>query len=242
MGAWGFGVFDDDVALDVRDAYRQELVEGKSSAAAMRSVLKHLKEEFSDSDDGPTAWLALATAQWDVGRLDERTKAKALKILDSEAGLDRWRESPKLLTKRRQGLAKLRKQLMSPQPAEKEFRPQKSSRRSWESWSLGEYFAYRLRQDEFVLLRVQSTYSYGVSFAIVRWHGAEVPPLPKIPKLKVEDKGDFIAFAKKENDLPSDRLVRLGVSKKFKQTHWSGGGWLLRWTQVPHQIKKRLGL
>jgi len=240
MGAWGFGAFDDDVALDVRDSYRDHLADGQSGPAATRSVRELLKEEFSDEDDGPVAWLALAAAQWEVGRLDARTKGKALQIIDSEQSLERWQDAPKLLVKRRQGLARLRNQLTSPQPAEKPLR--KATSRSWESWSLGEYFAYRLRKGTLVLLRVQNIDRDGISFAIVEWHGERLPLLSNIPKLKVKDSGSFIASMRNETDLPADRLLRLGVSKKFKRTPWSGGGWLLRWTQVPNHIKKRLGL
>lgn len=66
-------------------------------------------------------WLALAATQWNCGRLEERLKAKALEIIESESDLKRWTDKA-LERKRGAALSKFREQLLSPQPAANEFR------------------------------------------------------------------------------------------------------------------------
>ena len=237
-----FNFFGDDTAADVRAAYLSQLSDGLSGPAATKAVLSYLKKDFADEDEGPIAWLALAAAQWNVGRLDERTKKQALKFIDSPELLRHlFAGTPaKLLAKRELAIQDLRKRLTSPQPAEKSFKPAKKSTGSWESWALGEYFGFVLRKGTYALLRVQGISRLGISFAVVEWMGAELPPEAEILKLPVEDEGSFTARTRSEKDLPSDRLVRLHVIKKFKRTHFSGGGVLRSWSQVPHWIKRML--
>ena len=125
MGASGTAIFSDDVACDVRDAYRDLLVEGHSGQQATKELIAEFAHEIKDHDDGPIFWLTLAKLQWDYGRLEERVKAKALKLIDSGVALKRWTEGAsdaRDCKRRQQVLASLRKQLCSPQPAPKKIR------------------------------------------------------------------------------------------------------------------------
>jgi hypothetical protein len=92
MGAWGVGIFDDDVACDARIALYDLFRDGQSAKEATAAVLEDLRDMMEDVEDGPVVILALAAAQWEAGRLDSRIKKQALKII--EQGVDfRWQDS-----------------------------------------------------------------------------------------------------------------------------------------------------
>ena len=199
-----------------------------------------MKEDFEDEDEGPTAWLALAATQWQLGRLDERTRKRAVQIIDTGASLRLWAEDPKLLDRRRGSLVKLRRQLLSKQPAEKEIRPRRAASRSWHAWDRGEYIGYSLRKGTFVILCVLSADNLGISFTLLNWMGSAFPSPRDILQLPMCERGKFIAITKRETDLPIKHLHRLGVVKKLKPDPHAGGGIALRWTEVPYRIKKIL--
>jgi hypothetical protein len=92
MGAWGIGLFEDDMACDTRDMYYGLLRDGVPPKKATTQLLGEMEEELDDDEDGPVIILALAAAQWDAGRLDERIKRRALKLLAK--GVDpRWEQT-----------------------------------------------------------------------------------------------------------------------------------------------------
>jgi hypothetical protein len=125
MGASGTAIFSDDLACDVRAAYRDLLAQGHSGKHATKRLLDEFAQEIRDYDDGPVFWLALAKLQWEQGRLEERVKAKALKLIDSGVAVKRWTQravDSRDGKRRRHVLAKLRQQLCSPQPAPKKLR------------------------------------------------------------------------------------------------------------------------
>src|SRR5262245_4761354 len=117
MGAWGVGIFDDDVACDVRLALYDLLRAGQSPTEATDAVLADLADMLADEEDGPVALLALAAAQWEAGRLDPRIKRRALKIIAQ--GVDfRWQDSAQR-EQRRAELAELATKLNQPPPSPK---------------------------------------------------------------------------------------------------------------------------
>jgi hypothetical protein len=77
MGAWGVGIFDDDVACDARAAMLDRFRAGSSVEAATDAVLADLADFLEDEEDAPVVLLALAATQWEVGRLDKRVKGRA---------------------------------------------------------------------------------------------------------------------------------------------------------------------
>src|SRR4051812_35764379 len=113
MGAWGTAIFSDDTAVDVRDDYRDHVGDGLSGPAATDRLLDEWRTTLGDPDEGPVFWLSLAATQWKCGRLEPRVLEKALEVISSGAGLERWKDDPKLLKKRQTVLAKLEEQLSS---------------------------------------------------------------------------------------------------------------------------------
>jgi hypothetical protein len=51
MGADGAGLFADDTAADVRDAYRDALEDGLADAEAEQLVWRRFADELADPDD-----------------------------------------------------------------------------------------------------------------------------------------------------------------------------------------------
>ena len=81
MGTWGTGLFDDDLAADVRDDFRELVAEGLTLDKATDHLLREYSGAVLDSDEGPVFWLALADTQWKLGRLDKRVKSEALRVI-----------------------------------------------------------------------------------------------------------------------------------------------------------------
>ena len=86
MGAWGPAIFSDDVACDVRDQYRAMIEDQVPDADAEERVLDAWRAALDDTDDGPVVWLALAATQSKLGRLSDRVKGEALRVVDRGSG------------------------------------------------------------------------------------------------------------------------------------------------------------
>src|ERR1044072_16444 len=200
MGTFSPAILGDDVALDVRDIYLNELREGKSGSAAGRAVLQHMKEDFSDEDDGPVAWLALAATQWLVGRLEDQVKRKALKIIEQGNWKERWAPLPKLLRKREIVVSRLKKQLQSKQPNAKKFAVRKEKSSPFADWKPGEFAAFKLNGGSWSILWFQKN-SDGKypAFKIANWEGKSLPDKTAIARLRMVDGGSFIAVFRRES-------------------------------------------
>jgi hypothetical protein len=117
MGTWGPGIFSDDVALDTRNAWREALMDGLDDASATKHVLDELGVVFDDESEALVAWLALAAAQHETGRLQPLVRERALTIIDAGGDLPTWRhESIEFVRAREEALAALAEKLRGPQP------------------------------------------------------------------------------------------------------------------------------
>jgi hypothetical protein len=149
LGAWGTGLFSDDMACDVRDHYRELIEDGAEDGTATNQTLEKFRAYLEESDG--IAVLALAVTQSKLGRLDPGIRDRALAVIDRGADLDAWeRDNPKLLPKRRAVLEKARAQLTGPQPARKRLRPPK---RVTSGLTAGDVLALDL-PERLILLRV----------------------------------------------------------------------------------------
>lgn len=124
MGAWGTGIFQDDFTCDVRDEY--------NDLAALKfedsEIHTELQESFKpDGDEESIFWIALALAQHKLGRLDEKTKEKALKFIDSGKALEIWKAladgDKASIRGRDKALSKAKETILSPQAARKNPKP-----------------------------------------------------------------------------------------------------------------------
>src|SRR6266508_2967872 len=120
VGAWGPGLFSDDLACDVRGDYREMFEDGVSDDEATRRIVQVYGE--ADDDEAPVVWLALAVIQSRLGRLDDLVGAQALRVIDEGVYLRWWADSRERV-KRQAMLQKVRAQLTGPQPARRTVRP-----------------------------------------------------------------------------------------------------------------------
>jgi hypothetical protein len=145
MGAWGARLYQDDVAEDVRDAYKKLIGEGKTGVEATQEILEEFACEASDYEDAPIFWFALADTQWTLGRLEERVKQEALRHIKAGDDLRRWQdENPKAAKVRAKVLADLEQKLLLTQPPEKKIRIKKPFKCEW---NIGDVYAYLLEGD-----------------------------------------------------------------------------------------------
>jgi hypothetical protein len=114
MGTWGEGIFEDDLALDIRAAFDELLEQGIPITQVITPLIRKYREAVGDDDEGPVVWLTLAAVLLDRGSMDEHVRAKAIEVIDSEAGLRRWAEAgADELATRKAVLAQLRANLIS---------------------------------------------------------------------------------------------------------------------------------
>jgi hypothetical protein len=182
LGAWGTGLFSDDVACDIRDHYRELLEDGVDDSAATRQTLEKFEPYLTEADG--IALIAFAITQSKVGRLEPDVRDRALALIAGGADLALWeRENPKLLPKRLAALEKARAQLAGPQPARKRLRP---PRRVLSGLAGGDVLAFVLPR-RLALLRVVRVRAHRVGESPVLeeldFDGTEVPARDALERL-----------------------------------------------------------
>jgi hypothetical protein len=266
MSASGTGIFDDDVACDIRTQYRSLLKDGKKPAEATRAVLRDWKPALADAEDGPVIWLALAAIQCQYGCLEPRVKANALAIIDNGSDVEHWRATgnPKLVLARIAVLNRLRGKLEAP-PAARAKIPAKAKKPRGlvdekSVWPLGEVVAYRLQSGHFVLLHVcdflgSDRAGWAPMVAVLDWRGRRLPPAEKIQELPykirtddpVEKNSVFMTSIgrARENEFPHDRVIRhvaMRPAKAWKKLVGTWGGCRCsRWRDLDRDLEEWLG-
>jgi hypothetical protein len=245
MGAWGVAVFSDDLAADLRGEFRDLIGDGLTSTEAVNKLVAEYKSSLEDSDEASVFWIALASIQWKLGRLEERTKKNALHVIDTGQDLERW-DLPDERKKRSAVLAKVRKELLSPVPA-----PKRVPRNIKEAndWSVGDVVGLRLLSGKWTLMRVVGHHAdKGGRFAVCElldWVGNEPFPKEAIGKMSVRrsqgayDISQFL-FQEPRKKKDKARVLRLGVVSKPGQK--CGGFTALPWQFVDRQLKELFGL
>jgi hypothetical protein len=95
MGTWNTGIFDDDLAMDIKAEFEEAIEEGLSVKEAIAMILEAYEDELEDEDEGPIIYLALAALQMEKGTIVKSIRSKALEVIESGQGLDRWKEEGK---------------------------------------------------------------------------------------------------------------------------------------------------
>ena len=145
MSSWGTGLYQNDVAEDIKIEYKDLLQRGASDDEALRTIIKSKRFMIDDYDDAPHFWFALADTQWRLGRLDEDVKRIALELIDAGRSVEEWESvNPKQAKKRAEVLNALKEKLLSEQPERKKI----SVTRQYKcDWKLGDVYAYPLLGD-----------------------------------------------------------------------------------------------
>ena len=92
MGTWGYGLFCDDTAMDVRGDYRKLIRDHPEldDAEATRRMLARFGFDLSDAeDDAAVIWLALAVSQAEQADLAAQLRATlaARAVIDQALGI-----------------------------------------------------------------------------------------------------------------------------------------------------------
>ena len=114
MGAWGTGIFDDDVAADVQAMWENATAGCESASAATAGVLNDIGSDIADdTEDGPVLRIALGALQMEAGAVDADVKSRALEAIPQN--LERWQleASPEDAAARAEVLNSLRDRLLS---------------------------------------------------------------------------------------------------------------------------------
>jgi hypothetical protein len=266
MSATGTGIFNDDVACDIRAQFRRLLAEGTAPAAATRMVLWEWKPALADDEDGPVIWLALAATQCQYGCLEPRVKAKALAIIDDGSDLIHWRSTgnPGYVRRRIAVLARLRAKLESPPAARARIPAQPKQRRApveeKSVWPRGEVIAYRLLSERYILMHVCDYLGcdrtgWAPMFAVLDWRGKRVPPAERIQLLPykirtddpVEKRSVFVVSVgrARESELPQERVVRRVAMRPVAAWKQLVGAWggcsCSRWRDLDQHLQQYLG-
>ena len=227
MGAWGTGIFSDDLALDIKSEYN-DLLAYFSDEEAEKKIFEDFGE-ILNTDEASVFWFALALSEWKKGRLSEQVKWKAIEWIDSGEDLLVWKESgEKQHDKRKAVLEKLRATLLAEQPARKVIRRPVFARSPWQA---GDLLAYQLTDKnlkyeellgKYVLLRVveikkepiaryipDSNYYESIIFGLYNWYGEAIPELDIVKNLKYIP---IVVLTKYSNDLSQHNSIakRLG--------------------------------
>jgi hypothetical protein len=225
--------------------YRELVGDGLSGPEATDELTRQWGDLLDDPDESPVFWLALASTQWKAGRLEPRVLANALAVMDSGSDLRRWQHDEKLLATRTKVLGELRQQLESPQPAQKRI-PKRF--RDSTDWEVGEVIGYRLSSGALSLMRVIG-YHGGVGgspmFELLDWTGAQAPGKLRLRFLRVRvgARGDsrFVVARTRQNQLPVDRIERLGVKLKPSQAA-ATPFFLVLWDNLDRNLESVFGL
>lgn len=151
-------------------------------------------------------WLALAAAQWKLGRLDPETLEQALNVMESGSDLSRWEGRDRV--KRNQALENLRAQITSPQPPEKRVARHLLSECHWK---VGEVVSLRLLSGRLTLFRVIGhNTDKGGTYPILElldWVGEVLPSIESLQS---------IGLRKSRTDYKHtiNRVMLVGINKK----------------------------
>lgn len=251
MGAWGPAIFSDDLACDVRDEFKDLIADGLSSEEATGELINNYGINKEDLEDYNVFWLSLAATQWKIGRLTDDTKKKALKIIDSDSDLERWREEgePGWAKRREKYLLKLRVKLISPQPEPKKVKKRYKSKTDLE---VGDAISYQLNSGNYSIFRVigHHTDDGGTDpvCELCDWIGKEIPSPQEIEKLPTVKETNltslnrihskFILGQLSPKDYPNAKTNLVAKGLILEQKNEPGGGWVFLWKSLDQQLEE----
>ncbi len=178
MGAWGPGLYQDDVAEEIRDDYKDGLEKEPNEIALTDRIIEQSQFFLNDPDDAPIFWFALADTQWKLGRLEDRVKEKALYYIEEGGDLRRWEEeNPKQAPKRAAVLEKLKEELLSPQPEKKKI----SVPRLYKcEWQIGDVYVYPLDSENAIERGFKGKSLLFHKIGETKWYPGHVVPVVRV--------------------------------------------------------------
>lgn len=220
MGTFGVGIFSDDTAADLRADFRDLIGEGFSPEEATSRLYETYGRSFMDPGDEHVFWLALAATQWQLGRLLDDVKQRAIAIIESGENMQWWEEEAgaALAKKRAAALGRLRARLLTQPPPPRRVRKRILDDTDWE---VGELISYRLLSGNYCILRVrritQDRSGRHPVCELLDWTGQDIPSAGALNSLPVRveaakraTRSFWITGLKRRKDI-RDRFARLGI-------------------------------
>lgn len=175
MGAWGPKLYQDDIAEEVRDYYKDQLHRGKTGKEITQELMAQNEDIISDPDDAPVFWFALADTQWNLGRLENLVKEQALKHIHTRYNLSRWEaKNTKEAKIRAKILEELHQKLLSSQPPEKKISQYKLYHCEWK---VGDVYAYQLVGDYAKEKGMYGKYLHFIKVDEKEWYPGHIVPI-----------------------------------------------------------------
>lgn len=122
MGTWSAGITGNDTALDMIEEYKVAFSYFDVSTG-LQKLDQFVRSNFdeSDEDEWCAYFYSLADFMWKNGILTDEIRDKAVQMVDSDFGMETWREAGSE-KQRRKELAKFREKITSPQCAPKKIK------------------------------------------------------------------------------------------------------------------------
>lgn len=212
MGTWGYKIFQNDDAADIRDTYQEKIIVGISDKEAEQAII----QEFSLGESS-AGWVPFAITEWKLGRLSENVKSHALLAIDAELECltECWK--PNQAEKRREELLQAKHQICSKVPKPKNMKLPK-----WAfscPWQIGNVLQYKIKD----ISEENSLYN---SYVLLSVAGISHTPEGKIPcesvALQLYDWIGIKAPSSIKDELllcPPDLIDFVMPSGKRKRTH-----------------------
>ena len=177
MGAWGYGIRDDDFVRDVIGEFEDQLKAGNSVAEATQAIKSRYGGVSEDSVDGPLYWIALADMQWTYGGLEPSVLERVKDDLASGRSLLAWEEDKRGLARRRAALEKFLGKIGVENPRPK--KPPKTIVRA-PKFRAGDCLSIQLTDGRYaaaiVLVADHSTAEYGSNLVAVLDYRSAIKP------------------------------------------------------------------
>lgn len=213
MGFFGVGIYDSDIALDVKDDYINMYRKGVDEAEIIRTLIKTILIE----EEAYAFWFALADIQMKNNSLDNQVKDKALSFIDSNEAVEYWRNYyPNDLPKRIAVLRKLKEALLTYQPHAKKISRKQPSYHC--KWKIGDTYAYPLLSDYakekglygeyFIIYKIGEVYQENYTFPVT-W-------------IKITKNGILPTTAQELNDLKFVQVSVFNYNDLFRTIEGKG--------------------
>jgi hypothetical protein len=214
MGTWGTSILGDDTAADVAAEFKDSIAYGKTIEEAEDQLIADF---CIDDEEDPYAfcpfWLGLAAKQVQMGRLSERTKTNALRIIDEGIDIAIWKEeSPKDVKKRQAALDKLRAQIVGPQKEPTKVRKPFLDPIEWKE---SDGLAYQLPSGmwtAFHVIKVERNIRYhSADYAVLDIYQDQIPKPEQLKKASLRYSSFTI------NELERVGLIRPPITGKYPE-------------------------
>lgn len=210
MGTWNVGIFQNDIADDVKDEYIDCLREGLSDEEADKKVIKNNLDIINlESYDSVEFWLGLAMIEWKYGRLQEHTKQKAMELAIDDKYLELWKdEGEKIYKARVKEIDNFIVEIQSEQPPKKKVKIYVPFQCPW---NIGDIFAYQLKSE------ISAKEGFLDKYILFQKVG-EVESFPKsyIPVIRIAN-AIFDQIPTVEDYLNSKKLIFFGTPDLYKK-------------------------